>query len=89
MKYENVPEGTLIIGRFSSTCNSCGRGAATEQSVHDTIYEYSSQSDDCAGCGVIFTHVATDYAGEKIAKAIQEMRPDLEYVRLFPEYQPK
>jgi len=43
----------IVIGRFSSKCSGCGRGADPGQTHHWTIVEHGPDTGK-AGCGELF-----------------------------------
>jgi hypothetical protein len=82
VKYPTVPEATLLIGRNESSCNACGGAADLNARSHDVLLGYGP-SNGQPGCGVTWTHVAATYTGTE--DAVRQMRPDLEFVQLFPD----
>lgn len=68
---------TLIINRSDSKCGNCNRGADPHDEAHVKCLGYAPQPE---GCGVVWTHVTTDYTGDDIAERAQAMRPDLIFV---------
>lgn len=75
--HKELPESTLIIGRFSSECNNCGRQVLPDSETHEEI---SGWGGPAPGCGVRFTHVTTEYVGTGIDEASMAMRPDLTWI---------
>ena len=77
---------TLLVGRSSTDCSNCRRGAITSQKVHDLEYGYFEGSGKVPGCGAVFTHIVSTYIypvgddgmdmGERWCR---DARPDLEY----------
>lgn len=67
---------TLHIGGWSSRCGVCGKSCNPSSKTHDVLLGYGEENGT-PGCGVEWTHVASDYAGTDIEKRVQEMRPDL------------
>ena len=57
----------LIMSRFNSWCPLCQN--------HMTV-----ESRSCPGCGVVFTHISTDYTCVWMADAAKNARPDLIFV---------
>lgn len=51
---------TISIGRSSSRCLACNRGALPSQDSHKTIAEYGPRSGE-PGCGESWTAVRIDY----------------------------
>jgi hypothetical protein len=80
MNYRKL--NTLYINHSNSICGSCGRGADPYELKHDTILEYSGQSE---GCHMEFKHLSSDYMGVRIEEAARDMRPDLEWIGLAYE----
>lgn len=72
----DVPAATLIIDPNESRCNACGGGADPSQKSHDSLLGWPPVSHE-QGCGVVWTHVTSNYAGEDQTERVQQMRPDL------------
>lgn len=73
-----LPEATLIIDRFRSSCNACGREAKLDEKTHDTELGYNGRGKGF-GCGIWWTHVTHPYFG--VGKEVtKQLRPDLEYI---------
>jgi hypothetical protein len=64
----------LVINRFDSRCESCGKGASPSEKSHETLLGYNIDPSK-KGCGVTWTHVRSDYSG--LDDRIARMRPDL------------
>ena len=69
----------LYVGRTSSTCGACGKGADPHELRHSTILRYAP-GDPGPGCGALFTDVASEYIGESAEQAVRALRPDLPFV---------
>lgn len=69
--------GLLRIGRFSSRCNDCGRGADPTEKTHQTVLTYRSMNDidPEVGCGIEWQYVSSEYLGDE--EATKKLRPDL------------
>lgn len=66
---------TLIVGKWFSKCENCGRNADPHEKSHQNV---TMQGD---GCGATYTHVASEYFGfPGLEDRIKEMRPDLELI---------
>lgn len=72
------PRVVLHVGRSSSRCGACGKGADPHELRHRTILQYAPSPGP--GCDAIFTHVSSDYLGEWEENAVRAMRPDLPFV---------
>jgi hypothetical protein len=72
----DVPMETLIIDRNDSTCNACGGGARPDEKSHESLLGWPPVSHEL-GCGVVWTHLSSNYAGDENDRAVQDMRPDL------------
>lgn len=70
----------LRIGRSSSHCGECGRGANPHQLTHDTVLSWSREEAAKPGCGVRWTHVESEYIGPEAEAATRRLRPDLAYL---------
>jgi acetoin utilization deacetylase AcuC-like enzyme len=73
----------LYVGTFSSHCGVCNREAFPHEKTHAKEAGYHKNRGD--GCGVRWTHITSDYAGEGaqaliIEDAVKKMRPDLIYI---------
>ncbi len=84
MKYGDRAKGVLFIDRVSSTCGSCGRGCDPHEPVHSKLMGYNVPSGS-EGCGAEFTKVSSTYTNMR--ERVTEMRPDLEYLDYWGEYQ--
>ena len=51
---------TIQIGRSSSHCLACNKGASPSEDGHYTVLSYSAESGK-AGCGEPWTEVRIDY----------------------------
>jgi hypothetical protein len=65
----------LYIDMSFSSCGACGKGCIPSEPAHNTITGYSGHGEP--GCGKVFTHVSSHYAGDGIKTAATQMRPDL------------
>lgn len=79
MKYSGLPDATLLIGSWSSSCNNCGSQVLPDHETHDEISGYGPAGRP--GCGIRFTHIASEY-GPIFDKVSKSMRPDLEWLDL-------
>lgn len=66
---------TLYVGRFDSRCGACGKGCWAQEKAHTSRTGY----DQHEGCGAVYTHVVSTYAGDDMEKATRALRPDLIY----------
>lgn len=80
----NYPDATLIISGWSSRCNACRKGANPYDKTHTTVLGYGVSEGE-VGCGVRWTHVASDMALPKGENMVAAMRPDLKFVSAFSE----
>lgn len=78
MRNKTLPEGTILVDRWYSSCNNCGRQVLPESKTHEDVSGYSRDGEG-QGCGVLFTHISDEYYGAN-EEIIRSMRPDLEYV---------
>jgi hypothetical protein len=90
--YERVPElaQAIVIGRSSSSCGACGRDANPHDKSHDVVVGYFAanlpeDSPERIGCHTEFEYVTSDYSGEDQKQACMEMRPDLEWIDMYPD----
>lgn len=79
----------IIIGRTYSHCGNCGRDASPRDKTHETVIGYFAADlpeDDPQriGCGVEYKYVTSDYSGENQKEASMAMRPDLEWIDMYP-----
>ena len=72
----------LYIGRTSSMCGNCRKGADPHKRNHRTVLEYGPRNGE-PGCKVTWTHVSSDQYGDNLHDIIKGMRPDLEWVEPF------
>lgn len=68
----------LRVGRNWSRCENCGKGAYPGQQTHDDVAGWKPRPGE--GCGIRWTKVTSDYAGELAEAATRRLRPDLEFV---------
>ena len=68
---------TLYINRWDSRCGNCGWGADPCEKSHETLLPGYSSVHPEQGCGMVWTKVASDYAGMKAP--LSAWRPDLEW----------
>jgi hypothetical protein len=78
LRNPHLPAGTILVGSFSSHCNNCGKDTSPHEKTHAKVIGYVPGE----GCGVEFTHVASEYMGQE--ETVKAMRPDLEYVDYLP-----
>lgn len=84
-EFDHLPDGTLLVGSTSSSCNNCSRNVLPDSEVHDIVAGYGGGEP---GCGIRFTHVTNEYVGQ--AEVVREMRPDLELIKdLGLEFNPE
>ena len=83
-KYPECAREALIVDRFHSSCGACGKGADPAQKTHRDVVTYMVGVTKDAGCGVRWTQIASMYVGPGARKAAEELRPDLEWVDLYP-----
>jgi hypothetical protein len=77
---------TLFIDTSSSSCGACGRGADPYELRHDTILSYGGTAE---GCHAEWRYLSSNYTNvEGLHDAIQEMRPDLEWIGALPQTTP-
>lgn len=84
--YRKYPEScaeALVIDRSASYCGNCGKDANPNQETHRDITGYNPEPG--GGCGVRWKHVTSSYFGDNIEQAVRDMRPDLEWIEMFPE----
>jgi hypothetical protein len=79
MKFPTLPDATLMIGGWSSTCNNCGKSCNPRSTTHDVILGYDMSQNGNPGCGIEWTHVFSEYGH---GETVQRMRPDLTLVTL-------
>lgn len=72
----------LVIGTSWSHCGACGKGAYPGQKMHVDVAGWNPEPG--AGCGIEWTRVTSSYVGENVEAAVRAMRPDLEWVEMFP-----
>lgn len=72
-------QNTLIINRSDSKCGNCGHSCNPYDPFHETIYGYG-EANGTPGCGVVWTHVGSDYVGPDVETWCRSMRPDLIFV---------
>lgn len=74
-----LPPETVIINRWESSCNNCGKGVDPHTRKHDEVIGYSMLSEP--GCGIEFKYAASDYIGQGFKKGIMEQQfPHLEWI---------
>lgn len=78
------PPGTIVVASSSSSCAECGRPVLPHAERHEDVSGYTPQKG--GGCGVVFTHITTDYVGEA-QRRTAEMRPDLIFIPIAAETQ--
>lgn len=79
-RYKEYPAATLIVDRWHTTCNNCGRECTSSEDKHDTILGYGPDNGS-EGCGIVWTHITSDYIGPYCDREnLQAMRPDLTYI---------
>lgn len=83
-KYSTIPESTLLVDRWHSACNNCGKETLSDTRTHRDITGY--QPEFGGGCGIVFTHIASEYVGPGVKELVKEMRGDLEYIEIFPDH---
>lgn len=76
MKHNNLPDATVVISHWHATCNNCGHKCDFNEKTHKTNLGWTASEREGEGCGIEFTHVAAEYAGEN--GIVQRCRPDLE-----------
>lgn len=81
-KYGNIPESTLLVDRWHSTCNNCGKETGSDTKTHLHVTGWNAQRE--GGCGITFTHIASEYIGPGVRDLVTRMRDDLEYIEIFP-----
>lgn len=81
-RYPERLHAALIIDRSWSFCGACGRGAYPEQEIHADLAGWHPERG--SGCGVKWTHVSSNYSGDKMKEGAMDMRPDLEWIDMFP-----
>lgn len=64
---------TLSIGRSSSQCLSCNKGAAPSEHGHQTILAYGPESGK-PGCGEPWTAVRIDYMPANLGFVFENLR---------------
>jgi len=64
MKDSTLPEATVIIGNWSSRCNSCGLGASPDEGGHFTLLGYPAETKGKQACGIKWTHRFWSYHPE-------------------------
>jgi hypothetical protein len=64
---------TISIGRSSSYCLACNRGASPREDGHHTILAYSNESGN-AGCGESWTAVRIDYTPPTMGFIFENLR---------------
>jgi hypothetical protein len=83
--HEHLPEATLLVGRFSSRCNACGKECLPSEDAHNSAVGYNASPGD-KGCGITWTHVQSTYLGEFMETGVRNLRPDLEFIPIkLPE----
>ena len=85
MTFDRYPEhvrDALVIDHSWSYCGRCGRGARPSEKTHATLAGYGN--DKGPGCGFRWTKVTTAYAGPEMERAVRDLRPDLEFVEMWP-----
>lgn len=66
----------LIINRSDTKCWACNRSADANELAHYTVIGY----DSGVGCGEVYTHVTSHYAGQGIEESVRSARPDLIWI---------
>ena len=72
---------TLFINQSDAFCGDCNKPADSKEAGHYTIPGFWKREDE-EGCGAVYTHVGSHYSDTDdgwFYKAIQAMRPDLEW----------
>jgi hypothetical protein len=64
---------TLSIGRSSSQCLACNRGASPRETGHFTVLSYSNESGE-KGCGELWTAVRIDYTPPTMGFVFENLR---------------
>lgn len=83
-RYPEHASKALIVDRFHSSCGACGKGANPNQETHRDVLTYMVGVTKDAGCGVRWTQIASAYIGPNSKKAATDLRPDLEWIDLYP-----
>jgi hypothetical protein len=87
-KYDHIHEReprlkeAIVIGRTFSHCGNCGRDADLHDRSHETVIGYGPHSP---GCKIVYKYVTSDYSGDSIKVACQQLRPDLEWFDMYPQ----
>lgn len=81
-KYPERAAKALVIDTSWSYCGACGRGAYPNQQAHIDVAGWRPKKGD--GCGARWEYVTSNYAGENIKRACLEVRPDLEWMDMYP-----
>lgn len=81
IKKNSLPKTTLSIGGWHSKCLACGNNALPSESSHETRVGWDP--GDGVGCGVTWTHVTSEYAGEEFENTVKGMCPDLVFIREY------
>lgn len=86
--YERVPElrEAIVIGRTFSHCGNCGKDASPHEKAHETVIGYGEHGP---GCRTIYKYVTSDYSGEENKQACIRIRPDLEWIDMYPDIPPQ
>lgn len=64
---------TISIGRSSSRCLACNRGASPSDNGHERILEYGPRSGE-PGCGEPWTAVRIDYTPSNVGFTFENLR---------------
>jgi hypothetical protein len=58
----SLPAATVVIDRWSSTCNNCGKGADPNEDSHKTVLGYSVLEGEKEGCGIVWKFAYDNYS---------------------------
>lgn len=83
-KIGEIASKTIFVGRWSSRCGNCGKGASPSEHIHQSVLAFSHGARQEPGCGIRWEYISpawTEFVhGEDRAmKKVKELRPDLKY----------
>lgn len=68
--------GIIDIGRSSSTCCNCGRGALPSELGHYTLAGYDVKPGE-VGCGIKWKYMYSNYTGPGVGERMRKKFPHL------------